>query len=102
MGEEAGAVGWSSSSRHHNHNAQEQQQLSYPARRENGAADPSSSSSSTTSSYIRGLVLPGSLRRVNFFQQDKPLCLIPDIRYDDLVQVGTIDQLQSHLIASLV
>jgi hypothetical protein len=98
MGEEAGAAGWSSSGRHHNHKAQEQQQqLSHLARREEGAGDPSSSS--TTSSYIRGLVLPGALRRVNFFQQDKPLCLIPGVRYDDLFQVGL---LMPTPIASLV
>lgn len=102
MGEEAGAAGWSSSGRHHTHKVQEQQQqqLSHPARREEGAGDPSSSSSSsTTSSYIRGLVLPGALRRVNFFQQDKPLCLIPGVRYDDLVQVGLMVPIP---IASLV
>jgi hypothetical protein len=38
--------------------------------------------------YIRQVLLGASIKQVHYFQEDKPLCLVPHRRYDELVQVG--------------
>ena len=37
---------------------------------------------------MRQVFLSASIKRVHYFHEDKPLCLVPHRRYDDLVQVG--------------
>ncbi|TFJ87471.1 hypothetical protein NSK_000824 [Nannochloropsis salina CCMP1776] len=37
--------------------------------------------------YIRQVLLGASIKQVHYFQEDKPLCLVPHRRYDELVQL---------------